>query len=43
MSELKHVFVYNKLQTVIDFINLVTLCPKFVLKTNDLALFFLTG
>ena len=43
MSELKHVFVYNKQQTVINFINLITICSKSFLKTNDLALFFLTG
>ena len=40
MSELKHVFVYNKQQTIINFINLITLSPKLFLKTNDLALFF---
>ena len=43
MSELKHVFVYNKQQTIINFINLITLSPKLFLKTNDLALFFFTG
>ena len=43
MFELKHVFVYNKQQTIISFIYVITLCPKFVLKTNDLPLFFLTG